>query len=264
MLEYAITSTWRTLIKSDRSSWSKCSSSIWDYSVGLPLYSKVELQLHYIALIVPEVPWLAADTCPIGCLTHRDPASSWRGTESWDLHMWRFSVYRRTHLHCLSFSVRPLDWSELAHLCSPGLDLLRCCKPGSSCNGRTVFCLTVHTNHPTVHPTFFLTRRKHSHVLKLKHTFFLMWFVGISQYIGLYFINFICILFVRNKDVLKLKHKFFLMCFVGISQYICVHFIYFICTLFVRNKGKVYETNSYTLEKLRNYTLCEISTISGG
>ena len=83
----------------------------------------------------------------------------------WVLHMWCWSVHRRTHLQCFSFSAHPPGWMELEHLCSPGTVLLRCCKPESSCNGTLVFCLKAHTNRPTVHPTFFLTRIKHLHVL---------------------------------------------------------------------------------------------------
>ena len=79
--------------------------------------------------------------------------------------MWCCFVHRKTHLQCFSFSARPPGWMEVAHLCSPGRVLLRCCKPGSSCNGMLVSCLKVHTIRPTVHPTFFLTRRKRSHVL---------------------------------------------------------------------------------------------------
>ena len=78
--------------------------------------------------------------------------------------MWCCFVHRRTHLQCFSISARPPVWMEVAHLCSPGPVLLRCCKPGSSCNGTPVFCLKDHTIRPTVHPTFFLTRRKHSHI----------------------------------------------------------------------------------------------------
>ena len=79
--------------------------------------------------------------------------------------MWCCSVHRRTHLQCFSFSALPPGWMELAHWCSPGPVLLRCCKPGSSCNGTQVFCLKAHTNRPIVHPTFFLTKIKHSYVL---------------------------------------------------------------------------------------------------
>ena len=63
------------MIKFGPSSWSKCSSSIWDYSAGLPLCSKRELRLHCIALTVPEVLKPAAGTCLIGCLSHTGPAS---------------------------------------------------------------------------------------------------------------------------------------------------------------------------------------------
>lgn len=139
--------------------------------------------------------------------------------------MWCCSVHRRIHLQCLSFSGRPLDLMELVHWCLPGSDLLRCCKPGSSCNGTPVFCLRVHTSRPIVHPTFSLVIRKYSRIISQKHKFSSMFFGGGSQY-----------------DV---QTYIYSILYVGTFKY------------------TMYKRNPHTPEELRNTILREISTVSG-